>query len=210
MQKLSPCPIDASRVAKHDTGVSALNPENMRSVFHKEKFAMRKRKLLERSEKTARAELLNREEEGFIEGDDGEPTYLIRQKEIADAYFELHLDNFGPYRISYTDNGRHLLLGGKKGHVAALDWQTKKLHCEINAMETIRDVQWLHTENLYAAAQRHYTYVYDNQGIELHCVKQFHEIHRLEFLPRHFLLVGSVSPTSEELSYSVLMIVLTL
>ncbi|PIO67257.1 hypothetical protein TELCIR_11008 [Teladorsagia circumcincta] len=165
--KTEAVPIDASRVAKHDTGVSALNPENMRSVFHKEKFAMRKRKLLQRSEKTARAELLNREEEGFIEGDDGEPTYLIRQKEIADAvdianaskasshflptllqqsycllqYFELHLDNFGPYRISYTDNGRHLLLGGKKGHVAALDWQSKKLHCEINVMETIRDVQ---------------------------------------------------------------------
>ncbi|PIO70146.1 hypothetical protein TELCIR_08007 [Teladorsagia circumcincta] len=83
--KTEAVPIDASRVAKHDTGVSALNPENMRSVFHKEKFAMRKRKLLQRSEKTARAELLNREEEGFIEGDDGEPTYIIRQKEIAEA-----------------------------------------------------------------------------------------------------------------------------
>ncbi|VDO08225.1 unnamed protein product [Haemonchus placei] len=151
-------------------------------------------------------------QEGFIEGDEGEPTYIIRQKEIADAvdianaskagfllremamyhcYFELHLENFGPYRICYTDNGRHLLLGGKKGHIAALDWQTKKLHCEINVMETVRDVQWLHTENLYAVAQRHYTYVYDNQGTELHCVKQLHEIRRLEFLPRHFLLVGS-------------------
>ncbi|KAK6051259.1 hypothetical protein COOONC_11236 [Cooperia oncophora] len=197
-------PVDATRIAKHDTGVAALNPENMRSVFHKEKFAMKKRKLMQRSEKTARAELLNREEEGFIEGDEGEPTYVIRQKEIADAvdianaskYFELHLENFGPYRISYTDNGRHLLIGGKKGHIAALDWQTKKLHCETNVMETVRDVQWLHTENLYAVAQRHYTYVYDNQGTELHCVKQFHEIRRLEFLPRHFLLVGSVSSTS--------------
>uniref|UniRef100_A0A7I4YPA7 BING4CT domain-containing protein n=1 Tax=Haemonchus contortus TaxID=6289 RepID=A0A7I4YPA7_HAECO len=198
-KKIEAVPLDDSRVAKHDTGVSALNPNNMRSAFHKEKFAMKKRKLMQRSEKKARAELLNREEEGFIEGDEGEPTYIIRQKEIADAvdianaskYFELHLENFGPYRICYTDNGRHLLLGGKKGHIAALDWQTKKLHCEINVMETVRDVQWLHTENLYAVAQRHYTYVYDNQGTELHCVKQLHEIRRLEFLPRHFLLVGS-------------------
>ncbi|KIH60213.1 BING4CT domain protein [Ancylostoma duodenale] len=168
----------------------------MRSAFHREKFEMKKRKLVQRSEKTARAEILNKEEEGFIEGDDGEPTYAIRQTEIADAvdianaskYFELHLENFGPYRVSYTDNGRHLLLGGKRGHVASLDWQTKNLHCETNVMETVRDVQWMHTENIYAVAQKHYTYVYDNQGTELHCIKQMHEIHRLEFLPRHFLI----------------------
>ncbi|EYC40974.1 hypothetical protein Y032_0587g343 [Ancylostoma ceylanicum] len=192
-------PIEASRLQKHDTGASSLNPSNMRSAFHREKFEMKKRKLVQRSEKTARAEILNKEEEGFIEGDDGEPTYAIRQTEIADAvdianaskYFELHLENFGPYRVSYTDNGRHLLLGGKRGHVASLDWQTKNLHCETNVMETVRDVRWMHTENIYAVAQKHYTYVYDNQGTELHCIKQMHEIHRLEFLPRHFLLVGS-------------------
>ncbi|KAL6739238.1 hypothetical protein Aduo_012714 [Ancylostoma duodenale] len=183
----------------YSPGASSLNPSNMRSAFHREKFEMKKRKLVQRSEKTARAEILNKEEEGFIEGDDGEPTYAIRQTEIADAvdianaskYFELHLENFGPYRVSYTDNGRHLLLGGKRGHVASLDWQTKNLHCETNVMETVRDVQWMHTENIYAVAQKHYTYVYDNQGTELHCIKQMHEIHRLEFLPRHFLLVGS-------------------
>ncbi|KAK6747570.1 hypothetical protein RB195_000643 [Necator americanus] len=192
-------PLEPSRLIKHDTGASTLNPKNMRSEFHKEKFAMKKRKLVQRSEKTARAEILNKEEEGFIEGDDGEPTYAIRQDEIADAvdianaskYFELHLENFGPYRVSYTDNGRHLLLGGKRGHIASLDWQTKNLHCETNVMETVRDVRWMHTENIYAVAQRHYTYVYDNQGTELHCVKQLHDIRRLEFLPRHFLLVGS-------------------
>ncbi|VDL69234.1 unnamed protein product [Nippostrongylus brasiliensis] len=192
-------PIDSSRVAKHDTGASDLKPENMRSAFHREKFTLKKKALLQRSEKTARAELLNREEEGFLETEDGEPTYTLRQADIADAvdianaskHFDLHLENFGPYKISYTDNGRYLLLGGKKGHVAAFDWLTKKLHCEINVMETVRDVRWLHTENLFAVAQRHYTYVYDNQGTELHCIKQLHEIRRLEFLRRHFLLVGS-------------------
>ena len=34
-----------------------------------------------------------------------------------------------------------MLLGGRKGHVAAFDWMTKDLITEINVMETVRDIQ---------------------------------------------------------------------
>lgn len=37
---------------------------------------------------------------------------------------------------------RFLLLGGKKGHLATMDWQNKKLGCEVHVQETVRDVRY--------------------------------------------------------------------
>ncbi|XP_058162545.1 WD repeat-containing protein 46 [Dasypus novemcinctus] len=150
----------------------------------------------ETSVRAARSELLLAEEPGFLEGEDGEDTAKIRQADILEAvdiasaakHFDLNLWQFGPYRLNYSRTGRHLAFGGRRGHVAALDWVTKKLLCEINVMEAVRDIRFLHSEALLAVAQNRWLHIYDSQGIELHCVRRCDRITRLEFLPFHFLL----------------------
>ncbi|XP_061535218.1 WD repeat-containing protein 46 [Phycodurus eques] len=144
----------------------------------------------------ARFDLLLPEEAGLLEGDEDEDTCTISQQDIADAvdissgakYFNLNLSQFGPYRLDYSKTGRHLLLGGRRGHVACLDWQSKQLMCEINVMESINDVRWLHTEAMFAVAQKKWLHIYDSKGIELHCIRKFNDVLRMQFLPYHFLL----------------------
>ena len=45
--------------------------------------------------------------------------------------FDLALPALGPYALDFTRNGRFLLLGGRRGHLALMDWQRAKLLCEV-------------------------------------------------------------------------------
>ena len=83
---------------------------------------------------------------------------------------------------------RHLLFGGRKGHVASFDCQRTTVGFEMQLQEDVYDVQYLHNETMFAVAQNRSTYVYDNKGVEIHCMKRHERPYKLDYLPYHFLL----------------------
>ncbi|CAO3622847.1 unnamed protein product [Cunninghamella blakesleeana] len=162
----------------------------------KARLEKQEKRAFQAAQAAARAEILLGEEAGYLESEGLEKTYNYRQDQLvkdtdtntASKVFNLDLNDFGPYHLDYTRNGRHLLIGGKKGHLAAFDWQSSKLHCEVHVNETVRDVTWLHNETMFAAAQKKYVFIYDNTGMEIHRLKNHIEVNKMEFLPYHYLL----------------------
>ncbi|KAG8419384.1 putative U3 small nucleolar RNA-associated protein 7 [Metarhizium acridum] len=143
------------------------------------------------------AEILLENTAGFLEPEgELERTFKVRQEDIvsdigvatAQKRFDLKLDALGPYICDYTRNGRELLLAGRKGHVATMDWREGKLGCELQLGETVRDVKWLHNNQYFAVAQKKYVYIYDRNGVELHNLRKHNDVTHMEFLPYHFLL----------------------
>ncbi|XP_050345049.1 WD repeat-containing protein 46 [Nymphalis io] len=189
-------PIDPEKLQHHSRG-EGFEGKGVRHPLYALKLKKKENKLKYAQEQAARADILLTEDQGFLEVDEDNRTTGITQQVIADNIditaatksFELNLD-FGPYQAKYSRNGRHLLLGSNKGHLTAFDWVTKKLHFEINVMESIHDVSWLHVETMIAAAQKEWLYIYDNTGMEIHCIKRMDKILRMEFLPYHFLLAA--------------------
>lgn len=127
-------------------------------------------KLVERKYKDATlkardAEILLENQPGFLEPEGKlDKTYRVRQDSIrkelpiqtARKGFELKLNKLGPYAAEFTRNGREMLLTGRKGHVATMDWRDGKLGCELQLGETVRDAKWLHNNQSFAVAQKNW------------------------------------------------------
>nr|CAD7412225.1 unnamed protein product [Timema cristinae] len=146
--KRSRVPVPQERLDYHSRG-EKVDMKGVKNSVQKNKLRKREKDIDFSTEQAARTELLQQEDTGYLEADEGEVTTQFTQKQIAASvditsaskHFNLELREFGPYRMNYSRNGRYLLLGGKRGHVAALDWVTKRLYCEINVMEEVYDVR---------------------------------------------------------------------
>ncbi|SPO05777.1 probable UTP7 - U3 snoRNP protein [Cephalotrichum gorgonifer] len=176
---------------------SKLSTKNIKDKKLKRTLATLENKFNDAAVKAKDAEILHENTAGLLETEhELERTYRVRQDEITQSTgietarkrFDLSLNEFGPYVFDYSRNGRELLLGGRKGHVATMDWREGTLGCELNLGETVRDVKWLHNNQYLAVAQKKYTYIYDRNGVELHCLRKLMDVSHMEFLPYHFLL----------------------
>lgn len=103
------------------------------------------------------------ESSGFLEAEDEmEKTFRVKQDEIKSAVdvttankaLDLKLTDFGPYSVNYSRNGTHLLVCGKKGHVASMDWRKGELRAELNLNETCQSAIYLQNEQYFAVAQK--------------------------------------------------------
>ena len=99
-------------------------------------------KVRDAARQAAQAELLLPTEPGVLEPENEmEMTARISQAEIARSVdlqtqrkaYDMKLEKLGPYRSCYTADGRHALLGGRKGHLAVLRWESHKIVSEIQA-----------------------------------------------------------------------------
>ncbi|AET41316.1 Utp7p Ecym_8020 [Eremothecium cymbalariae DBVPG len=137
------------------------------------------------------------ESQGYLEAEDEmEKTFKVSQAEIkqsvdvttANKALDLKLNDFGPYQISYSKNGTHLLIAGRKGHIVSFDWRKGELRAELHLQETATAATYLQNEQYFAVAQKKYTFIYDHEGTELHRLKQHIEVKHMEYLPFHYLL----------------------
>lgn len=192
--------VSAAEIKKYSRGSVEFNTNHLKNKTLRTKLEYTKNAMQEAAASAAAAEVLLPATAGAIQlEDDNMKVYKLKQRDIIENIdlntarhaFDLQLHNFGPYTVNYTRNGRYLLFGGRKGHVATYDCHTMTVGTELQLEQDVYDVQYLHNETMFAVAQRRYLYIYDQSGVEIHCLKRHERPLALDYLPYHFLLVSA-------------------
>ncbi len=140
-------------------------------------------------------EQLSSEAVGVLEADEGENTYDYKQEDIRQVVdvqtgqkmYSIKGDQ-GPYSVSFERTGNFFAMGGHLGHITIARWKDRKIVRQMHVGEQIRDIQFLHNRLLFAVAQKDFTFIYDDGGLEIHRLRSHTDPQRLQFLPYHMLL----------------------
>ncbi|PXF47123.1 U3 small nucleolar RNA-associated protein 7 [Gracilariopsis chorda] len=134
---------------------------------------------------------------------DLEHTYHFTQAQLkphidlatqAKAHFHLDLSQsrLAPYHSAlFSRSSRSMLIASRLGHVSLFDWRSLKLRSELTLNETVRSAAFLHDDSFFALAQKHFVYIYDAQGLQIHTLRTHREPDNLVFLPHHLLLAST-------------------
>ena len=186
-------------IEKYAHGTTKFSTKKLKHKALRKTLEHLKSNIRENAIKTLNTEILLTQEHGFIQAENEyEKIYKIKQADISKNIdfnstrnlYDFQLTKFGPYNINFSRNGRFLLFGGKKGHVATLDCLRTNIGTEIQLQEDVHSVCYLHNESLFAVAQKQYTYIYDHKGVEIHCLRKHDKTYSLDFLPYHYLLTS--------------------
>ena len=148
--------------------------------------------------------MLHTQVEGSITTDNEmDRTYKLRQSELKHQHlvqqtsrhvYDLTFPHHGPYAFRFDRSGRKgLLMGRRNGGLAVMDMHTLHVVTEFylrghSRDEVVRDGVFLHNHTLFALAQKHHVFVYDDAGVEIHRLPDHVNVYALEYLPYHFLL----------------------
>lgn len=103
-------PVEDEKVEEHSRG-EKVDVKKVKTKFKQRELERKEKLVAFAAEQAARTEILLAEEAGFLEGDeDHQFTGQIKQTEIKRAVdpesaaksFDLNLQQFGPYKLSYT------------------------------------------------------------------------------------------------------------
>ncbi|XP_047322338.1 probable U3 small nucleolar RNA-associated protein 7 [Impatiens glandulifera] len=186
------------KLKKYLRGAS-VNLEGLKDKKLKGQLAVREDLFGKSAKAAAKAEKwLMPNEGGYLEAEGMEKTWGIRQEAIVKEVdilssknqYDIVLPELAPYTLDFASSGRYMAVAGRKGHLAIMDMNKLALIKEMQVRETVRDVVFLHNELFFAAAQKKYTYIYNREGTELHCLKEHGPVLKLQFLKNHFLLAS--------------------
>eukprot|EP00746_Dinoflagellata_sp_MGD_P158896 gnl/MRDRNA2_/MRDRNA2_86585_c0_seq3.p1 gnl/MRDRNA2_/MRDRNA2_86585_c0~~gnl/MRDRNA2_/MRDRNA2_86585_c0_seq3.p1 ORF type:complete len:385 (+),score=8.70 gnl/MRDRNA2_/MRDRNA2_86585_c0_seq3:102-1256(+) len=104
---------------------------------------------------------------------------------------DLSLGTDGNYCLDLAKDGETLAAASMRGHIATIQRQKFRLGSSMQVGEAVFDIKFLKDGKIFAVARKKAVYIYDCNGIEIHCLKNHSGALKLAFI-RHQMLIASI------------------